>query len=143
MTNIDQCRKLLSWYCITSPVSCYCNFQINNTGFPESSIMKTTRCSISQGRNSGIEIAGFQVFFKTTIDISNVELHIYKKYTHCKCWWKCTNIFFYSKTCADDKWWLPHPNSNDDAMKIRKAWVHLLVKDTKDVLTYTRYLEQI
>ena len=42
------------------------------------------RCSISQGRNSGIEIAGFQVFFKTTIDISNVELHIYKSHPNTK-----------------------------------------------------------
>ena len=81
MPNIDKCRKLLSWYCRKSPHQLLLQFPNKQDWLPWEQYYENqthTRCSISQGRNSGIEIAGFQVFFKTTIDISNVELHIYK-----------------------------------------------------------------
>ena len=85
MTNIDQCRKLLSWYCLTSPHQLLLQFPNKQDWLPWEQYYENqthTRCSISQGRNSGIEIAGFQVFFKTAIDISNVELYIYKNHTN-------------------------------------------------------------
>ena len=64
----SKCRTLINaenyYHDIASQVliSCYCNFQINKTGFPESSIMKTRLTPGVASVRAGIQESRSQVF---------------------------------------------------------------------------------